>query len=428
MKTPALGKFRQKLAADEPVYGLWVTLESASITEMAVALGLDWVVIDAEHGHLDWHDILEHVRATVRSETVILVRILELDQGIIKRCLDIGADGVVIPWIESAEQVQQAMAFARYPSQGVRGIGGERATCWGQCLQQHVDEANENVLVIPIIESVEGGRNVDRMLNVPGVEVFFFGPSDYSSSAGFAGQWEGPGIAESILAARDKIRAAGKHCGVIATSNDNLTQRLDQGFRMLALGLDGGLLIRGIRGALSVVGRDRNIVSTLTANDDPPTATAANSSGKTASGNDLPDATEIAPGVSFAQQLGPHDGMPNLTAGVVTFKPGAVLPYHRHLFTECITLLAGRAMMEVEGRMYRLDPLDSVSIPRGLAHSATNRSATEPAVFHIAMATGNPARELVDQFFSRRAMPTDATGQPGAERVTRGTACDNKGQ
>ena len=84
MKSPAIRKLRQKLAADEPVYGLWVTLESASITEMGVALGLDWIVVDAEHGHLDWRDILEHIRATVRSDTVVLVRITEVNVGLIK--------------------------------------------------------------------------------------------------------------------------------------------------------------------------------------------------------------------------------------------------------------------------------------------------------------------------------------------------------
>src|SRR5881628_2109961 len=99
MKAPALRALRRQLAADLPVYGLWVTLEAPSITEMAVALGLDWVVVDAEHGHLDWKEIVEHLRAAVRSNTVVLVRIAELNSGAIKRALDIGADGIVIPWI-----------------------------------------------------------------------------------------------------------------------------------------------------------------------------------------------------------------------------------------------------------------------------------------------------------------------------------------
>src|SRR6185295_16717884 len=118
MKTPAINRLREKLAADRAVYGLWVTLESASISEMAVALGVDWIVVDAEHGHLDWKNILEHVCATVRSETVVLVRIAELNASLIKRVLDIGADGVVIPWIETAEQLTQAIAFSRYPPEG----------------------------------------------------------------------------------------------------------------------------------------------------------------------------------------------------------------------------------------------------------------------------------------------------------------------
>src|SRR5688572_21868254 len=137
MKTSAIRALRRKLAADEPAFGLWVTLESPSITEMAVALGLDWVVIDAEHGHLDWKEIVEHIRATVRSDTVALVRIAELNGGLIKRVLDIGADGFIVPWVETAEQLAQAVAYARYPVEGVRGIGAERATAWGQALAEH---------------------------------------------------------------------------------------------------------------------------------------------------------------------------------------------------------------------------------------------------------------------------------------------------
>src|SRR6185436_6963036 len=195
MKCAALKKLRQKWAADQPTYGIWITLESPSICEMAVALGLDWVVIDAEHGHLDWKEIAEHIRATVRSETVALVRLAELNGGAIKRALDIGADGLVIPWMESAEQLQQAVRFARYPTEGARGIGAERATAWGQALAEHASEANEHVFVVPIIETVKGGENVAAMSAVSGVDLFWFGPADYSASAGYRGQWEGPGVA-----------------------------------------------------------------------------------------------------------------------------------------------------------------------------------------------------------------------------------------
>jgi len=261
MNTLAVRKLREKLAAGDAVYGLWVTLESASVTEMAVALGLDWVVIDAEHGHLDWKEIVEHLRTAVRSETVALVRIAELDRGLIKRALDVGADGVVVPWMETEDQLRQAVTFARYPPEGCRGLGAERATGWGECLAEHAVEANHHVLVVPIIESVRAVGSVPRMCQVEGVDIVFFGPADFSATAGFRGQWEGPGVARQLLTLKDVIRQAGKHCGVVATGTANLAERFDQGFRVIALGLDGGLLLRSIHESLAAVGRDRRIRS-----------------------------------------------------------------------------------------------------------------------------------------------------------------------
>ena len=263
MKVKALQKLRQKLNQNEPIYGLWVTLESASITEMAVALGLDWVVIDAEHGHLDWKDINSHIRAALRSDTVVLVRIAERSTILSKRALDIGADGIMIPWMEKVEEVEEAVRDCRYPPEGRRGIGGERATAWGQCLSEHAAEANENVLIVPLIESIAAIPNVAIMCEVDGIDLFFFGPADFSSTAGFRGQWEGPGVAEQILKLKDTINAAGKHCGVVSTSTQNLTDRLDQGFRMLALGMDSGLLLRSLHQSLQEVDRDRLIASSL---------------------------------------------------------------------------------------------------------------------------------------------------------------------
>jgi 2-keto-3-deoxy-L-rhamnonate aldolase RhmA len=263
MKTKALQRFRGKLARKESVHGLWVTLESATVTELAVALGLDWVVIDAEHGHLDWKDINEHIRAGLRSDTVVLVRLAERSTSLTKRVLDIGADGVVIPWVETVEQLEEAIRDCRYPPEGRRGIGGERATAWGQCFAEHTAEANEHVLVVPLIESVAAIPNVPAMCNVDGVDVFFFGPADFSSTAGFRGQWEGPGVAEQILELKDIINAADKRCGLITTSIEDLVARSDQGFRMLGLGADTGLLLRSLHQSLQAVDRDRMPATSL---------------------------------------------------------------------------------------------------------------------------------------------------------------------
>jgi phosphoglycerate dehydrogenase-like enzyme/2-keto-3-deoxy-L-rhamnonate aldolase RhmA len=269
MKTAACLALRRTLADNRPAFGLWVTLDSPAVTELAVALGLDWVVIDAEHGHLDWKEIAEHIRATVRSDTVALVRLAELNGGAIKRALDIGADGVVIPWVETAEQLAQAVRFARYPLEGGRGIGAERATAWGAALAEHAGAANEHVFVVPIIETVKGGANVAAMCEVPGVDLFWFGPADYSASAGYRGQWEGPGVGEAIGQAKDILRAAGKHCGVVVTGDANVQERLAQGFRAIGLGFDTGLLLRSLRASLAGVGRDRAIRADLSVSPQP---------------------------------------------------------------------------------------------------------------------------------------------------------------
>jgi len=429
MKTPAIRKLKQKLAANQPVFGLWVTLESPSISEMASALGLDWIVIDAEHGHLDWKEIVEHLRATVRSDTVALVRIAECNIGLIKRALDIGADGVVIPWMESADQLREAVRFAHYPPDGVRGIGAERATCWGQCFVEHTAEANENVLVIPMIESVKGGRNIRELLRVDGVELFLFGPADYSSSAGFPGQWEGPGVAEEILRIKDQILAAGKQCGVIATGDENLAQRRAQGCRMLGVGLDGGLLLRSLRATLQSVGRDRTINPLFQPQSEPapvvPMQRPPDSfrPDRPEVMNDLGTGpkVDIDRGVVFEGLVGAHNRAKNLTTGIVRFAAGAQLANHKHTFTESVTLLEGSAVMEVEGRRYVLAPLDNVVIPPGLAHGVKNSSPSREAVFHIAMPTENPTRELVEKFYPRKQMPDDSggPGRFGTERVNR---------
>jgi 2-keto-3-deoxy-L-rhamnonate aldolase RhmA len=263
MKTDAIKRLRRMLGADEPVHGLWITLESPSIAEMAVALGLDWIVIDAEHGHLDWKEINEHLRAAVRSHTVALVRVADLHADLIKRALDIGADGILVPWVQSADDARRAVSFARYPPGGVRGMGAERATGWGRCLAEHVAEANEHVLVVPIIETVEAGRNIAEITRVPGIEVLFLGPADYSSTAGHGGQWEGPGVAAELLSLKDAIRAAGKHCGIVAANREDLGRRRDQGFRVIGLGLDTGFLLSGLEASLAAIGREFRIRSSL---------------------------------------------------------------------------------------------------------------------------------------------------------------------
>jgi quercetin dioxygenase-like cupin family protein len=126
---------------------------------------------------------------------------------------------------------------------------------------------------------------------------------------------------------------------------------------------------------------------------------------------------DIARGVRFDCLVGKHNEAQNLTTGIATFDPGATLPCHTHPFSESITLLSGSAILEVEGRRYRLNVMDNVVLPRNLSHQVVNVSSSHPAVFHVAMASSEPTRTLVDRFFSRRAMPEFAASIEGAERL-----------
>jgi len=128
---------------------------------------------------------------------------------------------------------------------------------------------------------------------------------------------------------------------------------------------------------------------------------------------------QIGDGVSFESLVGGHNQARNLTTGIVTFEPGAKLPYHLHEFTESVTLLSGTVSAEVQGRRYAIGELDNVTIPRGFAHQTGNASQSEPAVIHIAMGSDRPERTLVDDKFPVREMPGDSLGSPGGERVTR---------
>lgn len=425
MKVQALKRFRAKLAKQEPVFGLWVTLESATITEMAVALGLDWVVIDAEHGHLDWRDINEHIRAALRSDTVALVRLAERSTSLTKRALDIGADGVVIPWMETAGELREAVKDSRYPPEGRRGIGGERATAWGQCFAEHTAEANENVLVVPIIESVRAIENVTEMCQVDGVDVFFFGPADFSASAGFRGQWEGPGVAEQILKLKDTVRAAGKNCGLLTTSIENMHLRLEQGFRMPGFGADTGLLCRSLHQSLQAIGRDRQPATSLDPRDgraiqprlSRPPADIQPDHEAVITTLEAAGSIELQSQVILQPLVGKFNSAGNLTTGIVSFAPDARLDYHNHPCTEALNVLEGEIEITVEGRVYRLGPLDNIVIPRWLPHTTRNPSSNKPARVHVAFAATVPERELVAREFVRREMPVGSAGQPGAERV-----------
>ncbi len=245
---------RQKLHAKKTCYGLWVSLESPTITEIAATLGLDWVCIDTEHGSLDYKEVIDHLRAARGSDTAVIVRVPELQVTMLKRALDLGAHGVIVPAISTAEEAEAAIQYGKYPPRGVRGIGGERAVRWGLFSQEYLKAANEETLVIPLIESRTAVENIDAILETPNLEALYLGLADMSASYGYPGQWDAPGIPEHTQTVCQKALAKGIAPGILARNPIEAESRVAQGFQWVCLGSDTGLLIDGIKERMAAVG------------------------------------------------------------------------------------------------------------------------------------------------------------------------------
>ena len=245
---------RKKLRGGQTTLGLWVTLESPTVSEIAAHIGLDWICIDAEHAGLDLQDIANHLRIISRSSTAGLVRIPGIDQGFIQRVLGLGAHGILVPRIRTAEEVERAVSFAKYPPRGSRGMGVERATLWGKG-RSRSQQADQDTIIVPFIETLDAAKNLEAIMRVPDITGFFFGPADFSASAGHVGEWEGPGIADEILRIKDRVRAQGFACGIVATDATNGKTRSEQGFQMIGLGVDCSLFVKAVTEMMS--GLDR---------------------------------------------------------------------------------------------------------------------------------------------------------------------------
>jgi 2-keto-3-deoxy-L-rhamnonate aldolase RhmA len=248
MKNPLRAKLR---ANDAPTHGIWITLEDPTVTEIVVELGVDWICVDMEHGSLSYKDVVAHARAARGSGVAVLTRIPAITVDAVKRALDLGIDGVILPLVRSAEDLEEGFRYARYPERGIRGVGGERAVHWGLRLHDYLDIANEETMVIPLIETRQASADFERIVKVEGLEAIFFGPADLSASQGYLGQWQGPGVAEDILRITNIAREHGVAAGVIGWNDDDMVRRAEQGFRLIGLGSDVGIMARQLKTQLT---------------------------------------------------------------------------------------------------------------------------------------------------------------------------------
>jgi 2-keto-3-deoxy-L-rhamnonate aldolase RhmA len=233
---------KQRLAKGEPVVGHWISLPSPSIVEVLASYEPDWLLIDTEHGPADWERVEDLLRAMKGTNIVPLARVTANDPALVKRALDRGAYGVLIPLVNNAEQARAAVSAAKYPPEGIRGVAGTRVNRFGADLADYVAQWNSQVLVMVQVETVEALDNLDAIAATPGIDVLFVGPNDLSASLGLFRKFDSP----EYLKAIDRIlKSAARHhvsAGYMAGSAEETLQRIDQGFRFVAGGSDARLL------------------------------------------------------------------------------------------------------------------------------------------------------------------------------------------
>ncbi|MDR7470090.1 MAG: aldolase/citrate lyase family protein [Armatimonadota bacterium] len=233
---------KHRLKQGQPAVGLWVSFPSPAVVELLATIGPDWLLVDTEHGPTGWERLEDLLRAMKGTEVVPLVRVAANDVALIKQALDRGAYGVIVPLVNTAQEARAAVAAARYPPEGIRGVAGTRVSRYGMDLPEYFARWNSEVLVVCQVETAQALEHVEEIAAVPGVDVLFIGPNDLSANLGCFRQFDHP----AFLAAVDRILAAARRCGIaagyMAGSPEEVLRRIDQGILFIAAGSDARLL------------------------------------------------------------------------------------------------------------------------------------------------------------------------------------------
>lgn len=237
--------FKQRMYNGEALFGLWAGLGSSYAAEVVAGAGYDWILIDSEHSPADLENVLGQLQAMAAYPTSPVVRVPWNDTVIIKRYLDIGAQSLLIPNVQTADEARAAVANTRYPPDGIRGLAlSTRASRFGR-IPGYAELANQHVCVIVQIETPLALDNLEEIAAVDGVDGLFIGPSDLHAAMGHAGVTTDPEIVTLIDEAIRRISRAGKTPGIFAPIEEYARRWLEAGARVVAVGADIGILARG---------------------------------------------------------------------------------------------------------------------------------------------------------------------------------------
>lgn len=230
----------------KPVLGTIYTLGSPQVAEIISKSGFEWVLIDMEHSTLSLDSVQTAIQ--VMGEKIIkIVRVPGNDEIWIKRVLDTGCDGILVPMVCSMEEASKAVISSKYPVNGHRSVGLTRAHRYGAGFNEYVSRANDDLIIMIQIEHIEGVKNIDSILKVNGIDAIFIGPYDLSASMGLTGEVNHPAVRTSIDLIKKKCKKAGLPFGIFGMDPLSLSDELNDGCTFLLCGIDTAIISNSYR-------------------------------------------------------------------------------------------------------------------------------------------------------------------------------------
>ena len=253
---------KEKLKNNRLTIGSWITIGETSVVEIMATANFEWLCVDMEHTTIDLNKAKMLITTIQANNMKALVRVSKNEEVIIKKVMDMGADGVIVPMIKNREEALEAVGYVKYPPYGNRGVGLYRAQGYGTKFEEYKKWVNEEAIVIAQIEHIEAVNNIDDILAVDGIDGTIVGPYDPSGSMGIPGEYHKPEVKEAI----EKVRLAcekqkipyGFH--VIESNPDKLLERIEEGCTFLAYSLDFFFLGDSVRDGMKKI--KEKIVST----------------------------------------------------------------------------------------------------------------------------------------------------------------------
>ena len=244
---------KSRFASNQLTIGSWITLAHPAVAEIMAKAGFDWLTVDLEHSVITIREAEELIRVIDLCGVVPLVRLSANDPIQIKRVMDAGAHGVIVPMVNSAEEARKAVEAVRYPPDGKRGVGLARAQGYGNSFEKYKEWVNRESIVIVQVEHIKAVENLDAILSVEGVDGFIVGPYDLSGSLGVPGQFDNRLMLNAMNRIKDFTKSSSKVAGIHVVEPDiiQLQERIREGYKFIAYSLDTRMLDTCCRSALT---------------------------------------------------------------------------------------------------------------------------------------------------------------------------------